>query len=220
MIAPIKRAHLIVEDSTDRLEDVEQAANSAAWQECYLAMLPRIRRQARRSFAALPAQLREEAVEEIVANTFVAYAALVRNGKEEFAYTTALTRFAVAQYHCGRRVGVRVNKRDVLSDKRRNAGTCQRLALGLDSSGAWDEVLVDRGCFTPADAAATRMDFASWLASLKERDRRLVETLARGETTRGAAKLFKISAGRVSQLRRAFYECWRQFQGELSPIKA
>src|SRR4051812_31590321 len=96
MIAPGNRAHDLLELQAEESRGSMATRSSATWQERYLAMLPRIRGQARRTFAGLPHQLREEAVEEVVANTFVAYAALVRNGKENRAYATALTRFAIA----------------------------------------------------------------------------------------------------------------------------
>ena len=38
--------------------------------------------------------------------------------------------------------------------------------------------------------------------------------LAVGETTSGVAKLFQITAGRVSQMRRKLFERWQEFQGE------
>ena len=38
--------------------------------------------------------------------------------------------------------------------------------------------------------------------------------LASGETTSGVAKLIKVTAGRVSQLRRELFDRWREFQGE------
>jgi len=39
--------------------------------------------------------------------------------------------------------------------------------------------------------------------------------LATGETTNAAAKKFRISAGRISQLRRELEESWKKFQGDL-----
>ncbi len=66
----------------------------------------------------------------------------------------------------------------------------------------------------PADIARVRIDFADWLGSLKRRDRRVAEFLANGETTTAAAKKFKVSAGRISQLRKELGENWRRFIGD------
>jgi hypothetical protein len=67
---------------------------------------------------------------------------------------------------------------------------------------------------TPADVATTRVDFAAWLESLPERTRHVAETLATGEATNHVARMFSMSASRVSQLRRELHYAWRVFTGE------
>jgi hypothetical protein len=59
---------------------------------------------------------------------------------------------------------------------------------------------------------ASRLDFPRWRASLRRRDRKILDALAGGERTADAARRFRISPGRVSQLRREFEEGWEQFQ--------
>jgi FixJ family two-component response regulator len=66
----------------------------------------------------------------------------------------------------------------------------------------------------------TRLDFASWLATLSNRDRQLAEKLVLGETTGRVARTFRISAARVSQLRRELCANWHQFVGELTDAGA
>ena len=66
----------------------------------------------------------------------------------------------------------------------------------------------------PAETAASRIDFADWLRLLPERSRRIAETLATGETTKKAAKRFRVTPGRISQLRRELQQNWQDFQGE------
>ena len=60
---------------------------------------------------------------------------------------------------------------------------------------------------TPAEVAATRIDFRAWLESLPERTRHVAETLATGEATSHVARMFGCSASRISQLRRELYRC-------------
>jgi hypothetical protein len=69
------------------------------------------------------------------------------------------------------------------------------------SSTQWVERVVtqDRRA-TPAEVAATRIDFRSWLATLTKRRRLIAKALASGETTGGAAKRFTVTAGRISQV--------------------
>ena len=77
----------------------------------------------------------------------------------------------------------------------------QRLDRFDEDEGQWQEVLIEDKTAGPADIARVRCDFSDWLKSLKCRDRRVAEFLANGETTTAASKKFKISAGRISQLR-------------------
>ena len=79
---------------------------------------------------------------------------------------------------------------------------------------AWQEILVpDRTC-TPAELAASRIDFPGWLDTLRRRDRRIAMTLAGGETTSRTARKFHISSARVSQIRRQLQHAWYQYQSE------
>jgi hypothetical protein len=185
-------------------------------------LVPAILRQAENNLRGLRRFEREEALGEVLANAFVAYARLVERDKEHLAFATPLARFAAIQYRAGRRVGVKSNCRDVLSSagRQRNRLTIERLDCFDQQSGTWQEVAVEDRRFTPAEAAVVRLDFAAWLASLGERNSRLAERLAVGETTSDAARLFGISRGRVSQLRRELYASWRLFQGELLAAKA
>ena len=73
-----------------------------------------------------------------------------------------------------------------------------------------------RGCVAEEikEIAACRIDFAAWLGSLPRRQRRMALRLAKGESTSGAAKLFGVTAARISQLRLWLKESWEAFQGE------
>jgi hypothetical protein len=187
-----------------------------AWHERYLAILPDIRRQARKWLSRLPVPFREEAEAEVVARTVVAYARLVELDKEHLGYATPLARYAMMQYRSGRRVGTGVKTGDVLSPVcgRKNGCTVRSLD-GIDANpSAWREAITDRRSYTPADAGALRADFDSWLRRLTKRDRGLAVALASGETTTDAARRLGITAGRVSQLRRKLHGAWQRFQSE------
>ena len=67
----------------------------------------------------------------------------------------------------------------------------------------------------PADVAACRVDFREWLATLPLRNRKIAEALAVGSTTTEVAERFRVSLGRVSQLRRELHALWCEFHGEL-----
>jgi hypothetical protein len=187
-----------------------------------LKLLPAIRRHACVCFRHLPAAAREDAIAEVLADAVLAYARLESLGKTDLAYPTVLARYAIGRYREGRRVGSQSNGNDVMSGRclRRNGVVVQSLHRRDHRTCTWREILVEDRHSTPAQIAATRLDFADWLKTLSQRDRRLAEALALGETTRRVARMFRISAARVSQLRRELCANWRRFVGELTDAGA
>ena len=71
----------------------------------FLAMLPAIRGSAQIAFRKLPPELRHDLIEEVVANSYVAFARLVERGHADRASASPLARYAIAQVRVGRRVG-------------------------------------------------------------------------------------------------------------------
>jgi hypothetical protein len=96
----------------------------------------------------------------------------------------------------------------------------ERLHRYDDQSGEWRETVVEDHQTPVPDQAAFRCDFPEWLNTLPKRDRKIAETLASGERTSRTAKRFKVSPGRISQLRRQLHDAWHQFHGELLPAAA
>jgi hypothetical protein len=185
------------------------------WHAGYLQMLPAIRRQARRRLGRLSGEAREDAFQEILADTVVAYARLAELGREDLAYPTPLVTYAVKKLRAGRRVGNRLNVRDVTSEQcqRRQRFVVERIDRLSKNSGEWREVLVEDRHASPAEIAAIRVDFCDWLNSLSLRDRRIAEQLAIGETSGRVARMFAVSTGRISQLRRELLRSWSEFTG-------
>jgi len=178
------------------------------WHDNFLAMLPAIESYAKRAFCGLSAHDREEAVQAVVAYAVVAYSRLVDLQKPELGYATPLARFGVKQYCAGRVVGSRVNCHDVGSTK------CYLRGCVIEPLDDWKEALCEDRHATPAEIAALRIDLSDWLSGLSARDQSLAIALARGEQTGGVAKMFRITAGRVSQLRQELYDSWTRFTGE------
>ena len=178
------------------------------WHDDFLVMLPVLQADARRAFRRLPADDREEAVQAVVAMAAVAYARLVRLGKADRGYATPLARFAVKHHRAGRLVGGTVNSHDV------GSSSCRRRGCVVESLDQWQEALCDSRRGTPAETAAIRIDLSDWLQTLTPRNRRVAGALAGGEPTGGVAEMFRLTAGRVSQLRRELAESWLSFVGE------
>lgn len=188
-----------------------------AWHAEFMTLLPRIRACASFAFRRLDPEARQEAVQSVVASAMAAYVRLVQLGKADIAYAGPLAVFAIRQYRDGRRLGCRLNVRDVSSEYARWKKDIRlaRLDRYDETEGCWREILVEDKTATPADLAASRIDFPAWLRTLSRRDRKIAMKLATGESTGVVARMFGISAGRVSQLRSELRDSWKRFHGEV-----
>ena len=147
---------------------------------------------------------------------------LWQQGRVALAYPTVLAKFGIAQVRDGRKVGNRLNVRDVLSPLlpgEKNV-VVERIDHFDEEENQWAEAVVeDTRTASVPDTVAFRMDFPAWLGTLSRRNRRITETLALGHRTQDVARKFRISEGRISQLRRELAGSWRQFTGE-EPVAA
>ena len=78
----------------------------------------------------------------------------------------------------------------------------------------WAEAIVEDYRTPVADQVAFRIDFPIWLTLLSNRNRRIAEALAFGNSTSLVAKRFKLSPGRISQLRGELYRSWQNYHGD------
>jgi hypothetical protein len=203
------------------IEKPKRHDNVPEWHKCLLQMLPQIIRNARHAFKDLPAEARQDAIAEVIANCTVAVARLAQRNLLDLAYPTPLSLFAIRQYFVGRRVGNKIASRDVYSQQARERGGFEVCHLGTpreQRSEDWREQLVENRRTTPADLACFKLDFPRWLESLSPRDRKIAELLSTGESTGRTARRFRISAGRVSQIRTELRRRWLEFHGELDGI--
>ena len=86
-----------------------------AWHIDFLRMLPVIQESTSFSFRYLPPEARQEAIQDVTVGALAAFVRLVDIGKTHLAYATVLARYGIAQFRCGRRVGSRLNVRDISS---------------------------------------------------------------------------------------------------------
>ena len=180
----------------------------------FLAMLPRIRRQASIAFRHRGAEAREELIQEVTANAYQAWVRLVQRGDAALAFPTPLAQFAIRQVRAGRRVGSRTSSLDILSGNARRArGLIVESLDQLDpQTGTLNHLLIEDRRAGPAETAAARMDVREWLGTLMKQHRRIAKALALGETTNVLAREFGCSPARISQLRRWFRQHWERFQ--------
>lgn len=163
----------------------------------FLTVLPIVEDRTRKAASKLPARLRDEAISEAIAAAFV----MTRNVEtltEDIA--AAAANFGIRAFLSGRRTGSKARAKDAVFAPGRPVITIS-------------EMLLSSGRFNPARIAATRIDFADWLAQLPARSRAIAEALATGDTTGEVAQRFDLSPGRISQIRRMLESNWYAFHG-------
>jgi len=175
-----------------------------AWHRVFLAMLPKIVSYARGAFAGLKPEARQEAIQNVVANSCAAVAGLARRGKLDLCYPTVLAQYGIKQTRDFRLVGNKLNIRDVMSKycQARKGIAIQRLDKYDETEQEWMEAVVEDPHTPVFEQAQFRVDFPAWLQTLKPRDLRVARFLSRGERTGDAARKFGTSEGRISQCRR------------------
>jgi hypothetical protein len=187
-----------------------------AWQDLFLQMLPTIHQHAQICFRRLTPELREECIQEAICNACCAVARLAELGKLDLAYAGPLAHFAVSQVKAGRKVGGRLNCQDVLSRycQRKKDFRVERLDRFDEREDAWLEAVIQDTRTAPVpDIVCFRMDFREWLAMMPCWKSCFAQSLAMGNRTKEVAKRFHVTAGRVAQLRKEFFESWERFQG-------
>ncbi len=184
----------------------------------FLAVMPRVSYMARRRFAYLSREQREDAVAEAIAAGFVAYLSMKRRGRLKLIGTVGFARNAVRHVVSGRHVGNSQAGRDVMSELGRRRHGCSVKSFdavsvnNTEGCGWLHEAVADKQTSIP-EQVAIRVDGGRWLASLKTRDRWMIEELASGEMAVTVAKRFGISAARLSQLRKEWSAGWKSCVG-------
>jgi len=197
--------------------DPDSRFSIAKCKAVYAKMLPSIKRHARIAFRYLKPEAKQEAVQNVLCNTWAALVGLARRGKLDQAYATILAGFGEKQTRDHRIVGGHLDIKDVLSpycQAKKNVKV-ERLDHFDEEENQWQEaVVVDTRSTPVSEVVAFRVDFADWLKSLKRRDRRIAEYLSLGNRTSDAARKFGVCEGRISQLRRELAKSWKEFVGD------
>jgi hypothetical protein len=160
------------------IQKPNQRPTQSAIHAKFLKMLPAIRRQALFAFRKALPEAREELIAEVVAKAYRAFCRLVERGKEDVAFATPLALYSIRQVRSGRLLGGRGGLRDVMSARDQHRGfEIDRLGHSDQRHAEWQEVLVEDRKAGPAEIAACRIDFASWLRLLPVRLRKIALAL-------------------------------------------
>jgi hypothetical protein len=192
---------------------------SSGWQAGFLQLLHVVETHAKIQFRRLPADRREEAIQETIAAACMNYQLAVAQGKLNVLRPGMLADFAVRHVRTGRHVGGKQDAaQDVMSPvaHRRHGVQLHHYYAhrGGDGTDGWRQLAIEDRKASIPDLAAFRIDFAQWLKSLTRRDRWIIAAFVSGERTSSVADRFGISEARVSQLRRKYEREWQVFQGE------
>jgi hypothetical protein len=139
--------------------------------------------------------------------------------------------FTVARsVKCGRRLAGMHKSKDVLNTQTQqrfgfkvealpaSTATSQEnlyaLVNGQRDHDASEERLQDNTVTPVPDQAAFRLDWPRFLNALSQRDQEMALFLSLGHSNKHASQKFKLSPGRVTQLRQQWLKEWRIFQGE------
>jgi hypothetical protein len=160
---------------------------------------------------------KEDLLAEMTGLCWLWHLRLAERGKDATRFPTTLAAFASRAVRGGRRLAGMDRAKDVLSplaQRRKGFAVCKLPDCSALDGVPLHEALHDSTKSPPADQAALRIDLPRWLATLGKRDGRIALDMALGFRTRELAAAYRLSAARISQLRRQFHQSWRQFQGE------
>ena len=207
------------------------SASLIAAQRDFTTHLPALENAARWAFRRrlrLRRQDFEEALAETRAAAWSAWVGLLSRGKDPLQVGVhGIAKNAVRYVRNGRSVGNRSGGRGAMDVHHRKAQATIGFKITSlnddgqsadDADGGWREWIVSGHRCTPADEAAFRLDFATWLASLPDRRRRTAELLMQGHGTGDVARELGITAAAVSQARTWLERSWRIFQGEVPAV--
>jgi hypothetical protein len=190
--------------------------NETTWQSSFAAMLPEIEQKLRCAFCRLDPEAREDAIEEGVVHSLLAYVRLHEQGRAEVATASSLAWYSSRQVKRGRPAVGRMNGKEPLS-------RYARIGNGIkveQTNGTWIDEIVEDKRATVADQVAARLDIGAWFATLSRHMRQIAKDLAFGCSTSEVAKKHGVTAGRISQMRRTLEVSWRAFQQEAVPALA
>jgi hypothetical protein len=181
----------------------------------FLLILPRIELHGRVYFRHLRCPHRkEDAVQEMVALCWKWFVRLDERGRDATRFPSALATFAAKAVRGGRRLTGMERAKDALSplaQQRQGFAVVKLPDRGTLNGTPLEEALRDNTRSPVDEQVCFRLDFPVWLLTLARRDRRLVEGMALGHRTLDLARKFRLSPGRVSQLRREFKQRWGRF---------
>jgi hypothetical protein len=195
----------------------------------YLELVPRIEQHANIFFRGIPcAHKRADKVAECLALGWKWFLSVQEKGKDISTFTMVFVYLVAKAVKSGRKLTGMEKAKDVMSQQAqaRNSFTVESLPASNQRShdnlygtsdgqrlqDIWEERLQDDLQTPIPDQVAFRLDWPRFIATLTQRDRELAEFLSLGHRAKQAADRFKLTPGRVTQLRQQWCREWQIFQ--------
>lgn len=168
---------------------------------------------------------RNDYIAEGVALCWKWFIRMKQQGKEPADFVTTMARYAARAVRSGRTVCGQQKSKDVLSltaKIRYGIGVVQFAAKAVpehrskpsaipDEQLVYEDHVIDNTRTPVPEQAAFRVDWPLFLNTLSLRDRSIAAFLAVGHQATEAAKEFKLSLPRISQVRKDWQRRWSEF---------
>jgi hypothetical protein len=138
----------------------------------------------------------------------------VKRGKDPTTFVSVLATYAVKAANAGRRISGQLKAKDVMNERtqqRRGFTVCKLPDCSTLNTNPLSEALIDNTQSPVPDQVAFRCDFPAWLRTHSQRDRRIIQDMARSERTLDLAQKYGLSRARISQKRSEFHDDWNRF---------
>jgi len=172
--------------------------------QTFESLLPEIQSRSKALLSALDPETRQDAQQELLVSCWLMHCSAVRRGRESLPTAYTLVMYSNRNYHSGRRIAGS-SQTDALGEMTRRSGRSQALTFDLVVDGeqfTLADVLPDRRTWqNPYQAARAAHDWRLIADRCQPQERRVLGLLQEGRCTNEIAKLLKLSAGRVSQVK-------------------
>lgn len=180
----------------------------------FTRFLPRIERYARIYFHSIKCWHRkEDCVQEAIALSWKWFRRLLERGKDPTLFITVLASFASRHVRAGRRL-CKVSQTDALSaqaQQRHDFVVSKLPDFSTLSENPLQEALTDNTQTEVPEQVSFRLDFPAWLRTHSPRNRDIIGEMMLSRRTDELARKFRLSPGRISQLRQEFKDEWDLF---------
>src|SRR6187431_1408664 len=136
--------------------------NESTWQSNFVAMLPEIQQKLRLAFCRLDPEARDDAIEEGIVHSLLAYVRLVEQGRAEVATPSSLAWYASLHLKRGRLAAGRLNGKEPLS---KYGQISNDIEIDGQASNWIDAIVIDKRA-SVEDQVAAKLDVGDWFATL------------------------------------------------------